>query len=178
MLSWPANAFSLGEADASDFAATCRVARRMSMQRANQGAVIVVVELFAKFNHNTGEYEDRRYNFYTHRGTGDFNNMKNLKAAYMNGERVDNTDQASCARLITHEERVEFVKPNNRETPRYHPIAWDEAEFSGSQLMPTFDTTASDVAGGTSSPHREIDVDEHDMDIEDKNHMAVHVTPR
>jgi hypothetical protein len=149
MLSWPGNAFSLGEADASDFAATCRVARRMSLQKANHGAVVVVVELFAKFNCSTGEYEDRRYNFYTHRGTGDFNNMKNLKAAYVNGERVDKGDLISCGRLVVHEERVTAIdNSDNREasTARYRPIAWDEAEFSGSHLMPSFDATAADCA--------------------------------
>src|SRR5580658_1576186 len=125
-LSWTASASSLSDADASDFGATCRIARSMSLKKGNQGAIIVVVELYSKFNSKTGEYEDRRYNFYTYRSQGDFNDIDNLKAAYMNGVRIDNADKASACRMATHQERVDFDKPAVASTARFHPVAWDD----------------------------------------------------
>jgi hypothetical protein len=145
-LSWPVSALSTGEADASDFGATCRVARRMSIKKANQGATIVVVELHSQFNSKTGEYEDRRYNFYTYRGHGDFNDIENLKAAYVNGMRIDKADKASSSRVTTRQERVDFHAPREVSTARYRPVAWDESDLVGSKLMPASDVLAGDVA--------------------------------
>ena len=92
----------LAHLDPTDLASTLNAARHISRRRENRGTVVVVVEIAAEFNVATGCYGDYRYNFYTYRGARDFDDMKNLKAAFLDGERVDANDRCNSGHLVTH----------------------------------------------------------------------------
>ena len=102
LLRWRKGETVIGTADASDFDATLRSARHMSEHRDNRNSVVVVVELGSEFNVKTGMYGDQRYNYYTFRSGDDFHRIANLKAAYLNGRRVDDMDRGLSTRLVTH----------------------------------------------------------------------------
>lgn len=91
---------------------TMEAARHMSRNSANRDVVIVVVEMAARFNVSTGQYLDREYNYYTHRGERDFNEISNLKAAFCNGQRFDDQDSCNSSRKAFHahpDQEVRYV---------------------------------------------------------------------
>ncbi|MGO8673130.1 MAG: hypothetical protein ACLQVD_17455 [Capsulimonadaceae bacterium] len=92
--------------DATDFDLTLTAARQLSMHPENRDNTVVVVELGSDFDVRTGTYVRNRYNFYTHRGAGDFNAIYNLKAAYLNGRRVDTINNTNSSRLVVHRSPV------------------------------------------------------------------------
>lgn len=75
--------------DPANLEETLLAAQRLSMHNDNWDAVIVVVEHSSLLDATTGFYLQRRFNYYTYRGLGDYNKLTNLKAAYCNGRRVD-----------------------------------------------------------------------------------------
>jgi len=93
---------NVGRPDPTDFDATLVAAREVSLHGDNRNDVIVIVEMGAEFNPNTGSYVRHRYNFYTYRGQKEFNQIANLKAAFVNGKRVDTIDRANSGRIASH----------------------------------------------------------------------------
>jgi len=105
-------AADLGRPDPTNLEATLNAAQHMSMNRENRDETIVVVEMAARFNVSTGQYLDRQFNYYTNRGSRDFNEIGNLKAAFRNGVRVDTLDRANSGRMAIHsgpDQEVRYV---------------------------------------------------------------------
>jgi len=79
----------IGRSDPTNLLATLDSARQTSLHPDNFNDVIVVVDMGAVIDAKTGPHVRQRFNFYTYRGAGDYNKMVHLKAAYVNGMRVD-----------------------------------------------------------------------------------------
>lgn len=89
----------VGKSDPTDLLSTCQSACHMSLHPDNVDDVIVVQEMGSLVDRKVSPRIQLRYNFYTYRSGGDFNKLPNLKAAYMNGKRVDTLDHEMSGRV-------------------------------------------------------------------------------